>query len=321
MKQPRKYFFQPRVGTHYCRKWQGFRTLVVGVHLMCEEECSFIPQCCTLGGVRLMDDRCPLYAPHRAGAMAPYYRLSNCNAIELETYIYKDGKSPAFSSFTKYLLGERGNVSQERRAALWEHLAFYNFMQCFRPDSDTPAFAEAPEIYEGSLPAFRQLLAELQPQILYVWGNELSAYLRQKRIKGLTYEGEADMQAMYIHKFAYNCLPYSEVSEEQVDACFKLLFVRSKEMDASTLQALLRVLKLAMKARFVTCNGEQFAVPRGKKMSVAYLCSMLRRAYDFRWQDFDALFGYGEASSLDHAHADCAPLDDKRLIDSWVDRL
>lgn len=135
----------------------------------------------------------------------------------------------------------------------------------FPPRFRHPRLCRSPEIYEGSLPAFRQLLAELQPQILYVWGNELSAYLRQKRIKGLTYEGEADMQAMYIHKYAYNCLPYSEVSEGQVDACFKSLFVRSKEMEASTLQALLRVLKLAMKARFVTCNGEQFAVPAARR--------------------------------------------------------
>lgn len=62
-----------------------------------------------------MDNECPCYEQHRKGPLADYYRLSNCNAIELETYIYNDGKSPSFSAFTKYLLKEPGYVSPERK--------------------------------------------------------------------------------------------------------------------------------------------------------------------------------------------------------------
>ena len=38
MPVPNKIFFKPRIGEHYAEGFNGYRTLVVGVHLMCEEE-------------------------------------------------------------------------------------------------------------------------------------------------------------------------------------------------------------------------------------------------------------------------------------------
>ena len=206
MPQSSSCFFRPRIGSRYYDKWEGYRTMVVGVHLLCEEECAYKPLCTAADTVAQMDDRCPCYTTHRKGRWADYYRLSNCNAIELDTYIYKDGKSPAFSAFTKYLLHEQDGVTAERREWLWEHLCFYNFMQCFRPGSRTPAPADAPHLYDAALPAFKQVLADLRPQYLYVWSRHLADYLRTKHIEGLTYVRQTDMQAMNVHVFSYNCI-------------------------------------------------------------------------------------------------------------------
>ena len=148
MSNPPKYFFKPRIGEHYAEGFDGYLTLVVGVHLMCEEEeCIYKKLCQSPIFVVKMDNECPCYEQHRKGPLADYYRLSNCNAIELETYIYNDGKSPSFSAFTKYLLKEPGYVSPERKKELWDHLAFCNYLQSFRPDSNTPSYSGNQELY------------------------------------------------------------------------------------------------------------------------------------------------------------------------------
>lgn len=153
MSNPPKYFFKPRIGEYYADGFNGYRTLVVGVHLMCEEEeCIYKELCQSPIFVVKMDNECPCYEQHRKGPLADYYRLSNCNAIELETYIYNDGKSPSFSAFTKYLLKEPGYVSPERKKELWDHLAFCNYLQCFRPDSNTPSYSDHQELYDNCLP-------------------------------------------------------------------------------------------------------------------------------------------------------------------------
>lgn len=313
-----KPFFSPRLGSHYKEGWDGLRTMVVGVHLLCEEDCPHKALCTSPVGVVQMDNRCPCYAPHRQGANADYYRLGNCNAIELETYIYKDGKSPAFSSFTKYLLKERDNVTFERREELWAHLGFYNFMQCFRPDSATPSYAAAPELYDSALPAFRQLLTVYQPQLLYVWGSELVAYLRQAEVAGLEYVRETDMQAMTVHLFSYNFHPYSNVSAAQLQTSIASSLQGDLAIDEEKSQRLYLYIRHALREGFITCDGKCLSVRSSKKKSVAYLSHMLCLSLNMQWQHFDALFGIGTHTSLRHAHYADAPIADREKIDAWV---
>ncbi len=313
-----KPFFSPRIGPQYNDGWDGLRTMVIGVHLLCEEDCPHKALCTSPASVAKMDNQCPCYAPHRQEGHADYYRLSNCNAIELETYIYKDGKSPAFSSFTKYLLHERDNVTFERREELWAHLGFYNFMQCFRPDSATPPYAAAPHLYDTALPAFRQLLREYRPQLLYVWGRELAAYLRQAEVAGLEYVRETDMQAMVVHIFSYNFHPYGNVSTEQLQVSIAHSLQGHLAVDDATFRHLYLYIRHALREGLITCDGQHLSVRSGKKKSVAYLCRMLCRSLDLHWNHFDALFSIGPHTSLRHAHYADAPIADCEKIDAWV---
>lgn len=82
MTQKERYFFKPRIGEHYAEGFDGYRTLVVGVHLMCEEEeCLYSVLCQSPLFIAGMDNRCPCYEQHRKGPLADYYRLSNCNCL------------------------------------------------------------------------------------------------------------------------------------------------------------------------------------------------------------------------------------------------
>lgn len=310
--------FTPRIGSHYEEGWDGLRTMVVGVHLLCEEDCPHKALCTSPDGVVRMDNQCPCYAPHRQGDRADYYRLGNCNAIELETYIYKDGKSPAFSSFTKYMLHERDNVTFERREELWAHLGFYNFMQCFRPDSATPSYAAAPHLYDSALPAFRQLLTTYRPQLLYVWSRELAAYLRRAEVAGLGYVRETDMQAMTVHIFSYNFHPYGNVSDDSLRSSIADRLQGDLAVDEDTTRRLYQYICHALREGLITCDGQCLSVRSGKKKSVAYLCHMLCRSLDLQWRHFDALFSIGTHTSLRHAHYADAPTRDREKIDAWV---
>lgn len=327
MPQSSSCFFRPRIGSRYYDKWEGYRTMVVGVHLLCEEECAYKPLCTAADTVAQMDDRCPCYTTHRKGRWADYYRLSNCNAIELDTYIYKDGKSPAFSAFTKYLLHEQDGVTAERREWLWEHLCFYNFMQCFRPDSRTPAPADAPHLYDAALPAFKQVLADLRPQYLYVWSRHLADYLRSKHIEGLTYVRQTDMQAMNVHVFSYNCILSHGITESQLSLCIAARLTDDLAIDKATCEALMGYLRQCLQAGYLDCDGHTLTICRGKKKAMAYLCRMLCRALDLTWHHFDALLlapvpfaAHTAPSSLRHAHGDEAAAEDKRQIDGWIDQ-
>lgn len=83
---------------------------------------------------------------------------------------------------TNYLLREKVFISVERRMKLWEHLGFYNFLQHFQPDADTPSHNDKFQLYKDSLPAFREMLTTCYPQVLYIYSKHLAEFLRSQRI-------------------------------------------------------------------------------------------------------------------------------------------
>lgn len=203
-----KIFFRPRIGERYQEGWNGVRTMVVGVHLLCELNCEHKQQCCSLAEVRPMDYLCPEYEKYKGTEHEEYYRLSNCNSIELDSYIENEAKSPSFSMLTNYLLHEKGFVSAERRMKLWEHLGFYNFFQHFQPDADTPSHNDKFQLYKDSLPAFREMLTTCYPQVLYIYSKHLAEFLRSQRIQGIMYHGVNETPLMSVYEFHYNYIPH-----------------------------------------------------------------------------------------------------------------
>ena len=236
-----------------------------------------------------MDNECPCYEQHRKGPLADYYRLSNCNAIELETYIYNDGKSPSFSAFTKYLLKEPGYVSPERKKELWDRLAFCNYLQSFRPDSNTPSYSGNQELYDNCLPAFKAVLRELNPQRLYVWSDELCECLNNHSIKGLDYYGATDMQAKRVHLFFYNTIPGVKITNEQLED-----IIRQKLGDSippATQEKLAYVIKRCLEKGFLRFDGSNLSI--SNVIAMSYLGMRIKTVdKSLSWKHFDILFNH-----------------------------
>ena len=209
-------FFAPRVGKYYKDGWEGFRTLVLGAYVPCEVECRFKKLCCTLDGIRQMDNVCPCYEEHRKGEYADFFRLSNSNIIELETYIDNDGKSPSFSAFTKYMYRDGGFIDEARRTDFWDHVAFCNYLQCFRPDEDTPSYETAKTLYDDCFSPFLTVLKKLNPQRIYVWTEAVAEALKAHRVKKLSYVGKLDMQAIPLYLFEWGDYPVMRPSAQWI---------------------------------------------------------------------------------------------------------
>ena len=96
-----RYFFKPRVGNDYQEGFMGLRTLVLGAYHYCwYDKCRYFKECVMGGRVTDYDTVCPEY---ERMSDRDYYRLSNSNVIEIDSYL--EGEHyPAYSSFTHKML-------------------------------------------------------------------------------------------------------------------------------------------------------------------------------------------------------------------------
>ena len=96
-------FFNPRVGKDYQEGFMGHRTLVLGAYHYCwYGKCRYFKECVVEGRVADYDTVCPEY---ERMSDRDYYRLSNSNIIEIDSYL--EGEHyPAYDSFTHRMLGK-----------------------------------------------------------------------------------------------------------------------------------------------------------------------------------------------------------------------
>ena len=73
-----------------------------------------------------------------------------------------------FTSQTKALLNR--DITVDDRVEVWNQLAFYNFIQF---DLEGPGVKETDEQFNNSIPAFKEVLEELRPDVIIVWGYSL----------------------------------------------------------------------------------------------------------------------------------------------------
>ena len=81
------------------------------------------------------------------------------------------------STFRKFERMLSGNFYTEKSdaIAIWNSIAFYNFLQTANNTYARTAYLE--EYYDKSLPYFWQVLDELSPDIVIVWGNKVWNHL------------------------------------------------------------------------------------------------------------------------------------------------
>lgn len=168
-------FFTPRTGPAYREGFMGQRTLVLGAYHYCwYDKCRYYDECVRQGRTAEYDRRCPVYEdkPDRN-----YYCLSNSNVIEIDSYI-EGGHYPTYDAFTHKMSGIKKYVGPGIRAAFWDKVAFYNWIQHYLPEPQEDfQYQQWEEVFLRDLPAFEDVLQDLRPQVVLVWTDTLREFL------------------------------------------------------------------------------------------------------------------------------------------------
>ena len=309
-----KIFFRPRIGKHYEEGWQGVRTMIVGVHLLCELNCVHKSKCCSMQGVKQMDCLCPEYERYKGTEFESYYRLSNCNSIELDSYIENEAKSPSFSMLTSFLLQEKGFVAMDSRQELWDHLGFYNYFQHFQPDADTPSPDGNPQLFRDGLGAFREMLTKHKPQTIVVYSQQLAAFLRSQRIEGLSFYRKEETPILDIFIFSYNYIPHTKLTESQILGLVGKSLAH-RRFSVEKLKTIAHWVAMAIGHDIIGSDDNGIIVKRTS--DAAYLGRAMTAVFDLSWAEFDSLMNYTH-KTLRNAHRDYASANAKTIVDALV---
>lgn len=252
-----KCFFKPRIGAYYNKGFRGYKTMVLGAHFYCPFECKFKEAC--LKDSRPFDRECPCYKDKND----EYFTLSNSCYVEVNSYL-EGCPYPSFSMFTKYMMNKRDYISDPVKYRFWDHVCFYNYLQHYLKDGNTPKYLGNEKLFAEDWDAFQEVLEELQPELIYVWNESIKETIlahKEKLKERIEYLGETDMQGLTIYRFLYKHKPVEapEVLLENFSRKFRqeLSALQQDTSDAgSTEKLLLDILQLL---RFKTRVSGAFA--------------------------------------------------------------
>lgn len=233
----KKYFFIPKKGANYESGLNGIKTLVLGSHFYCPyADCPHLKEACaSSSSIRTMDDACPCYTNK---GDRDYYKLSNSNEIEIESYL-EGFPYPSYDAFTYLMLDKRDHLTEQEKRDFWEQVAFTNYIQHYWPDGYTPPYNGNEPLFDADYEAFKEVLDELKPQIVIVWNEAIRDCLQEHN--ELQYIGMMNMPIISAYLFAcYGAeqrsnpklmktllQQYTFVSEKLNAAWLKALLVRS----------------------------------------------------------------------------------------------
>lgn len=198
-----KCFFKPRIGAYYNKGFRGYKTLVLGAHFYCPFECQFKEDC--LKDSRPFDRECPCYK----GKDDEYFTLSNSCYVEVNSYL-EGCPYPSFSMFTKYMMNKRDYIPDPVKYRFWNHVCFYNYLQHYLKDGNTPKYLGNEDLFAKDWDAFQEVLEKLQPELIYVWNESIKETIlanKEKLKDRIEYLGETDMQGLTIYRFLYKHKP------------------------------------------------------------------------------------------------------------------
>lgn len=227
-------FFIPRVGKDYESGFQGIRTLILGSHFYCPyADCPHLhKECASSSSIRNMDTACPCYIDKED---QEYYRLSNSDEIEVESYL-EGFPYPAFDAFTSLLLKKRDYLTEAEKRRFWDQVAFTNYIQHYWPNGYTPSYADNKELFDTDYEAFREVLLQLKPQVVYVWHEAIKDCLRAH--DDLRFIGMTNMPIISTYLFVYNGAEPS-LSSQQLNSLVLQYGIMSEEVTVEWLQKLL----------------------------------------------------------------------------------
>ena len=195
-----KYFFKPRyIKDKYEKGYKGYRTLVLGVFHVCLCDCEFREEC--FKNTAKYDRECPEYKDRDE-----YYALSNSNEIEVESYLEQVHSHYSYGYITKYFYKTNKSVSEELKREFWDSIAFTNFLQNMHMSYNTLEYEGNKLMFDNNIPAFEQLLNELQPEVIYVIDKAVKDCLcaEGNEINGLEFVDSYEDWQVPVYRFTYN---------------------------------------------------------------------------------------------------------------------
>ena len=84
-------------------------------------------------------------------------------------------RSSFFTRIAQVLLGRTDILDNQSRAGVWDHIAFYNYVQTLLPGPRIPPPHDA---WEAAATSFRVVLGELQPDAVLVLGERLCSQIK-----------------------------------------------------------------------------------------------------------------------------------------------
>lgn len=193
-------FFKPRYDKEkYEKGYKGYRTLILGVFHVCRTECKFREDC--FKNTAKYDRECPVYKGREE-----YYSLSNSNEIEVESYLEECDSHYSYSYITKYFFRTNKSVPEDKKRDFWDSIAFTNFLQNMQMTYMTLEYDEKNKVmFDNNIPAFEQLLNELQPEVIYVIDKAVKDCLCAKgnEINGLEFVDSYENWQVPIYRLTY----------------------------------------------------------------------------------------------------------------------
>lgn len=292
-------FFRPRIGQHYDEGFKGYRTLVLGVKHHCTlRHCRYFADCvmnrnCAhynetcpaydcrnyYNGRKMCEDcigiggeRCVYYEPRTMEEKRREYLLSQSNIIEINAFLEENDHYPAYTYFTKLMLNKADDFTDEEKIDFWEHVAFANFMQYFCECPQVPEY-DTVNYRQEDWEAFKEVLDELKPEVIYVWNPVLKTLLDKKiiagEVDGLAYFDDFRSETLTVNRYLYKVRPKKASLELFTD--FRKAFCPDLDEDESV-RLMLNALQ---KARF-----RQFVPADDVELTAAMLEFVTRHIWD-----------------------------------------
>lgn len=225
------YFFKPRIGKYYKDGFKGYKTLVLGVKHHCTlNKCEYYQKCVIERGCRDYDKLCPCYVNMEDQS---YYCLSNSNTIEIDSYIEENDKYPKYSLFTEAMMGIDDDITKKEKEDFWEHVTFYNYLQFYCSESNVPSYYDNNDLYEKDFQAFKNMLQEIKPEVIYVWNPSLRIFINKKidnlEIDGIINAGRYKIDTLTVNRYLTKYLKKMRKKDfENIFKEFKEKFFQSK---------------------------------------------------------------------------------------------
>lgn len=163
----KKKFFYPYVGCHYLEGINGKKILVLGASFYCNKTgCQYFKRCTDRDkkDSSEYDLICPEYVWK---GMTLHDEPTNC--VSDQPHAYR-----IFGANVAHLL----SMTQEE---FWSCVAFTNYVQFFLPAQKGKfATTRISDVTQRDFESFIEVLTELKPDIVIVWGGVINSFIKEK---------------------------------------------------------------------------------------------------------------------------------------------